>query len=168
MDNLYSVKPEPEEKPQNLTEKIDDKKHKKPKKTLNTHTSITGFEKAFEQFATASVQTSQDKMDIGSEVGGPLSPKQTEPPQTNQLDLSPTQVCIVKYPAQQHRVFRQLDKTSVCVLRSLYCNQFINLFLSDVLLQDKNAHGGKKESSPSPQQATNALPLVHPKAGPSS
>lgn len=61
---------------------------------LNTHTSITGFEKAFEQFATASVQNSQDDMDIGSEEGGPLAPKQTGLTQGNQLDLSPTQVCL--------------------------------------------------------------------------
>lgn len=98
LDHLYFVEPEPEpeleEKPQNLTESIDNKKHKKPKKILNTHTSITGFEKAFEQFATASVHNSQDDMDIGSEVGGPLTPKQTELPQENQLDLSPTQVCL--------------------------------------------------------------------------
>lgn len=98
LDHLYFVEPEPEpefkEKSQNLTESIDNKKHKKPKKILNTHMSITGFEKAFEQFATASVQNSQDDMDIGSEVGGPLTPKQTELPQENQLDLSPTQVCL--------------------------------------------------------------------------
>lgn len=98
LDDLYFVEPEPEpqfeENPQNLTESIDNKKHKKPKKILNTHTSITGFEKAFEQFATASVQNSHDDMDIGSEVGGPLIPKRTELPQENQLDLSPTQVCL--------------------------------------------------------------------------
>lgn len=88
------VEPELEEKPQNLTESIDSKKHKKPKKILSTHTSITGFEKAFEQFATASVQNSHDDMDTGSEVGRPLTPKQTELPQENQLDLSPTPVCL--------------------------------------------------------------------------
>lgn len=94
LDDLYFVEPEPEENPQSLTESLDNKKHKKPKKILNAHTSITGFEKAFEQFATASVQNSQYDMDIGSEVGGPLTPKQTELPQENQVDLSPPQVCM--------------------------------------------------------------------------
>uniref|UniRef100_H3CXI4 Lysine-specific demethylase 4B n=1 Tax=Tetraodon nigroviridis TaxID=99883 RepID=H3CXI4_TETNG len=100
LDTVYFVEPEPEaeleENPQNLTEGIDNKTHKKPKKILNTHTSITGFEKAFEQFATASVQNTQDGMDIGSEEGGPLAPKQTELPQETQLDLSPTQGSFTK------------------------------------------------------------------------
>lgn len=56
--------------------------------------SITGFEKAFEQFATASIQNSKDDMDIGSEAGEPLTPKQSEIPEENQLGLSPTQVCL--------------------------------------------------------------------------
>lgn len=59
---------------------------------MNTHTSITGFEKAFEQFATASVQSSTEDMDLGSEAGEPPTLKQIS--QENQLDLSPTQVCL--------------------------------------------------------------------------
>lgn len=74
-----------------MTENIDNKKHKKPKKILNTHTCITGFEKAFEQFATASVQNSAEDMDLGSEAGEPPTLKQIS--QEDQLDLSPTEVC---------------------------------------------------------------------------
>ncbi|TNM87823.1 hypothetical protein fugu_006044, partial [Takifugu bimaculatus] len=86
---VQEPEPEPEAKPPNLTENIDNKKHKKPKKIVNTHTSITGFEKAFEQFATASVQSSTEDMDLGSEAGEPPTLKQIS--QENQLDLSPTQ-----------------------------------------------------------------------------
>lgn len=86
--------PEAEAKPPNLTDAVDNKKHKKPKKILSTHTSITGFEKAFEQFATASVQNSKDDMGIDSEVGETLALKESEGPQEKALELSPTQVCL--------------------------------------------------------------------------
>lgn len=93
---------------------MDNKKQKKPKKMLNTHTSITGFEKAFEQFATARVQDSQDDVDMDSEVGGPPTPKQTELPQEHQLDVSPTQVCL------ENILSNHLETTADCVGRSFF------------------------------------------------
>lgn len=80
---------EPEAKPQNLMEDIEKKKPKKPKKTTNT--SITGFEEAFEQFATSNIKTSNN-VSFAAEVAKPLIPKQSDIPADNKLDVSATQV----------------------------------------------------------------------------
>ncbi|XP_068445820.1 lysine-specific demethylase 4B isoform X2 [Clinocottus analis] len=58
---------EPEAKPHNLIEDPDKKKHKRPKKMSNIHKAITGFEEAFEQFATSSVKTSSNSAIIKQE-----------------------------------------------------------------------------------------------------
>lgn len=124
LDHLYLFEPEPkpelEEKPQNLTESIDNKKQKKPKKMLTTHTSITGFEKAFEQFATARVQDSQEDVDMDSEVGGPSTPKQTELPQENQLDVSAAQVSL------ENILSNNPEKTPECAGRSFFMESFFS------------------------------------------
>lgn len=83
---------EPEAKPQNLTEDIDKKKHKKPKKMSNTNNAITGFEEAFEQFATGGIKNSKKAIVSHPEVGNPLSPRQSGIPADSKLDASPTQV----------------------------------------------------------------------------
>ncbi|XP_075344301.1 LOW QUALITY PROTEIN: lysine-specific demethylase 4B [Sparus aurata] len=84
---------EPEAKPQNLMEDIEKKKPKKPKKTTNT--SITGFEEAFEQFATSNIKTSNN-VSFAAEVAKPLIPKQSDIPADNKLDVSATQACFSK------------------------------------------------------------------------
>lgn len=88
---------EPEAKPQYLTEDIEKKKHKKPKKITNTHNSITGFEKAFEKFATAGVKNSKNTAFIDTEVGNPLTPKQSDTPPDSKLDMSASQVRFVTF-----------------------------------------------------------------------
>lgn len=85
---------EPEAKPQYLTEDIEKKKHKKPKKITNTHNSITGFEEAFEKFATAGVKNSNTAF-IDTEVGNPLTPKQSDTSPDSKLDMSTSQVRFV-------------------------------------------------------------------------
>ncbi|XP_070816745.1 lysine-specific demethylase 4B [Chaetodon trifascialis] len=88
--------PEPEAKPQNLAEDIEKKKHKKPKKMSNTNNAITGFEEAFEQFATASIKNSKKAIVSHAEVGNLLSPRQSSIPADSKLDVSPTQACYSK------------------------------------------------------------------------
>lgn len=83
-------KKEHEAKPQNLIENIENKKHKKLKKIQHTHTSITGFEKAFEQFATAGVKDSEVTIVTGPELGNPLTPKQSDLPPEGMLEVSAT------------------------------------------------------------------------------
>lgn len=70
---------------------MEKKKHKKPKKLPNTHQAMTGFEKAFEQFATSAVINSSNTTDGGSDSGNPLSPKQSDIPLESKLDVSVTQ-----------------------------------------------------------------------------
>lgn len=70
---------------------MEKKKHKKPKKLPNTHQAMTGFEKAFEQFATSAVINSSNTTDGGSDSGNPLSPKQSDIPPESKLDVSVTQ-----------------------------------------------------------------------------
>ena len=72
-------------------EDIEKKKPKKPKKTTNTHNSITGFEEAFEQFATSNMKTSNN-VSFAAEVAKPPIPKQSDIPADNKLDVSATQV----------------------------------------------------------------------------
>uniref|UniRef100_A0A671UEH2 Lysine-specific demethylase 4B n=1 Tax=Sparus aurata TaxID=8175 RepID=A0A671UEH2_SPAAU len=80
---------EPEAKPQNLMEDIEKKKPKKPKKTTNT--SITGFEEAFEQFATSNIKTSNN-VSFAAEVAKPLIPKQSDIPACFSKMKMPTEV----------------------------------------------------------------------------
>lgn len=86
---------EPEDIPQNLTEDSEKKKHKKPKKIPNIHNAITGFEKAFEQFATSGTKNSKNTTVIDPEVGHPLTPKQSDIPPDSKPDASATQVRLV-------------------------------------------------------------------------
>lgn len=81
-----------EAKPQNLTEDSEKKKQKKPKKTSNIPNAITGFEEAFEQFATSSIRNSKNAMVSHSEMGKPLTPRQSDTPVDNKLEVSATQV----------------------------------------------------------------------------
>ncbi|XP_045905600.1 lysine-specific demethylase 4B isoform X1 [Micropterus dolomieu] len=75
----------PEAKPQNLTEDMEKKKQKKPKKS-NIHSAITGFEQAFEQFATSGIKNSKTAM--VSHPGSSLTPRQSDVPA---VDVSATQ-----------------------------------------------------------------------------
>lgn len=85
---------EPKAKPPNLTEDIEKKKQKKQKKMSNIHSSITGFEEAFEQFATSGIKNSKNTMVTHPEVGNPLTPRQSDIPADNKLDVSATQVWV--------------------------------------------------------------------------
>uniref|UniRef100_A0A671UAC8 Lysine-specific demethylase 4B n=1 Tax=Sparus aurata TaxID=8175 RepID=A0A671UAC8_SPAAU len=80
---------EPEAKPQNLMEDIEKKKPKKPKKTTNT--SITGFEEAFEQFATSNIKTSNNacfsKMKMPTEVKKSRRHPLSKPPKRSPLSI---------------------------------------------------------------------------------
>ncbi|XP_040896801.1 lysine-specific demethylase 4B isoform X2 [Toxotes jaculatrix] len=70
-----------EAKPQNLTEDGEKKKQKKPKKMSNIHNAITGFEEAFEQFATSGIRNSKNAM-----VSHPEAKRQSDIPEDNKLD----------------------------------------------------------------------------------
>ena len=80
--------PEVEAKPPNLTEDAEKKKPKKPKKTSNTHSAITGFEEAFEQFATSGNKKSMDTVVSHPEVRSPADSK---------LEVSNTQVSLFSF-----------------------------------------------------------------------
>lgn len=62
------------------------------KKMPYTHNAITGFEKAFEQFATSGTKNSKNAVVIRPEVGSPLTPKLSDIPPDSKLDASATQV----------------------------------------------------------------------------
>lgn len=66
---------------------MDKKKHKKPKKPPTAHQAMTGFEKAFEQFATSTVI---DTKDAGAVPVSPLSLMQGDVPSESKLDVSCT------------------------------------------------------------------------------
>lgn len=77
-----------------MTEDTEKKKQKKPKKISNTHNSITGFEEVFEQFATPNVKISKNTM-------SPLNARQSEIPDDKKLDVSATQVRLIRKSSQQ-------------------------------------------------------------------
>lgn len=93
--SFSSAAREAEDVPPNLTEEGEKKKHKKPKKISNIHNAITGFEKAFEQFATAGAKNSKSTAATHSEVGNPLTPEQSDITPDSKLDASSTQVRLV-------------------------------------------------------------------------
>lgn len=76
----------PEAKPQSSTEDSEKKKQKKPKKMSNAHNVITGFEAAFEQFATSGIRNSNSIMAIRPEVGKPLTSSPSGIPADSKLD----------------------------------------------------------------------------------
>lgn len=67
---------------------MDKKKHKKPKKPPAAHQAMTGFEKAFEQFATSAVIDSRNTKDEGAAAGSPLPQMQSEISSESKLDVS--------------------------------------------------------------------------------
>ncbi|XP_031715366.1 lysine-specific demethylase 4B isoform X2 [Anarrhichthys ocellatus] len=83
---------EPEAKPQNLTEDTEKKKQKKSKKMSIIHNAITGFEEAFEQFATSSIKTSKNSM-VGQPEEG-----ESDLPADNKLDASFSKVKSRRHP----------------------------------------------------------------------
>lgn len=93
--HTFSSAQEPEDVPPNLAEEGEKKKHKKPKKISNIHNAITGFEKAFEQFATAGAKNSKNTAATHSEVETPLTPEQSDITPDSKLDASSTQVRLV-------------------------------------------------------------------------
>ncbi|XP_023138053.2 lysine-specific demethylase 4B [Amphiprion ocellaris] len=84
---------EPEAKPQNLTDDVEKKKPKKPKKISNIQSAMTGFEEAFQQFATSGINNSKKAM--ASHVDT-LSPRHNDIPADNKMDMSATQACYSK------------------------------------------------------------------------
>ncbi|XP_029355790.1 lysine-specific demethylase 4B isoform X2 [Echeneis naucrates] len=72
---------DPKAKPPNLTEDGEKKKPKKPRKMTSTHNAITGFEEAFERFATSGIRNSKNQ-----EVGKPMVPGQSDGPADSKLD----------------------------------------------------------------------------------
>ncbi|XP_051232103.1 lysine-specific demethylase 4B isoform X1 [Dicentrarchus labrax] len=87
---------EPEAKPQILTEDIDKKKHKKPKKMSIAHDTMTGFEEAFKQFATSSIKKSKNATVSDTEVESPLASRPSDIPADSKLDATATQACYSK------------------------------------------------------------------------
>lgn len=92
-----------EDVPQPCTaEDVEKKKYKKPKKLSASHQAMTGFEKAFEQFATSATIDSNDTKVVDS-------PMQSEIPSETKLDVSATSLtgvhpvelcvssCIIRY-----------------------------------------------------------------------
>uniref|UniRef100_A0AAQ5XSE9 [histone H3]-trimethyl-L-lysine(9) demethylase n=1 Tax=Amphiprion ocellaris TaxID=80972 RepID=A0AAQ5XSE9_AMPOC len=84
---------QPEAKPQNLTDDVEKKKPKKPKKISNIQSAMTGFEEAFQQFATSGINNSKKAM--ASHVDT-LSPRHNDIPADNKMDMSATQACYSK------------------------------------------------------------------------
>lgn len=80
--------PEVEAKPPNPPEDTEKKKPKKPKKTSNIHSAITGFEEAFEQFATSSNKKSMNTVVSHPEVRSPADIK---------LEVSSNQVSLFSF-----------------------------------------------------------------------
>ncbi|XP_029988133.1 lysine-specific demethylase 4B isoform X4 [Sphaeramia orbicularis] len=81
--------PAPEVKSEVPAEEAEKRKPKKQKKmTPFIPNAITGFEAAFEQFATSGMK--------GALVGNPLTPKQGDVPGDNKLDVNATQGCYSK------------------------------------------------------------------------
>uniref|UniRef100_A0A3Q1GG67 Lysine-specific demethylase 4B n=1 Tax=Acanthochromis polyacanthus TaxID=80966 RepID=A0A3Q1GG67_9TELE len=76
---------EPEAKPQNLTDDVEKKKPKKPKKISNIQSAMTGFEEAFQQFATSGINNS--KKATASRVRT-VSPRHNDIPADNKMDAS--------------------------------------------------------------------------------
>lgn len=77
---------ESETKPQNLTEDIEKKKQKKQKKTSNIQNPATGFQEAFEQFATSGPKNSKTTMASHPETGNPLTQRASDISADNKLD----------------------------------------------------------------------------------
>lgn len=80
--------PETESIPQNLTDDIEKKKQKKPKKVSIVPKAMTGFEQAFEQYATSGFKS------LDGVVSNPdtQSPTDGDIPEDNKMDVSATQV----------------------------------------------------------------------------
>ncbi|KAM3620129.1 uncharacterized protein V6R79_018647 [Siganus canaliculatus] len=81
---------EPEVDPQNMIDDFEKKKFKKLKKMSST-SAITGFEAAFEKFATSGLNNSSLP-----EVEDPLNPTQNEIPADSKLDVTSSQTCYTK------------------------------------------------------------------------
>lgn len=83
---------EPDVKPQNLIEEIEKKKQKQQKSMfpiqMGEFKAVSGFEEAFQEFATSGIQNSQKNMAIRFDT--PLVRK--ELPAQKTMDVSGTQV----------------------------------------------------------------------------
>ncbi|XP_072245401.1 lysine-specific demethylase 4B isoform X2 [Leuresthes tenuis] len=83
---------EPEAKPQNLMDDVEKKKVKKQKRMSNIQTAISGFEEAFEQFATSGIKNSQNVVSHFE----PTSPRHRDIPANNKMDATTTQTSYSK------------------------------------------------------------------------
>uniref|UniRef100_A0A665VQR3 [histone H3]-trimethyl-L-lysine(9) demethylase n=1 Tax=Echeneis naucrates TaxID=173247 RepID=A0A665VQR3_ECHNA len=83
----------PKAKPPNLTEDGEKKKPKKPRKMTSTHNAITGFEEAFERFATSGIRNSKNqeacfsKMKMPTEVKKSRRHPLSKPPTRSPLSI---------------------------------------------------------------------------------
>ncbi|XP_006792065.1 lysine-specific demethylase 4B [Neolamprologus brichardi] len=84
---------EQETKPQNLTDDIEKKKQRKPKKISSGQNAITGFEEAFKQFATSDDKNS--KRDTARHLDT-LSLRHSDILADNKMDVSATQATYPK------------------------------------------------------------------------
>lgn len=129
--NFSLPEQEPEAKPQAFTEDFEKKKYKKPKKISSTQ-AITGFEEAFEQFATSSMQNSKK-----STVGSPLSPRESDIPADSKLDVNASQVrfsswmlIVTSYCVQHAFIVRSLPQFDACFTMPTAKQQFTKLLFN--------------------------------------
>nr|XP_046246824.1 lysine-specific demethylase 4B isoform X2 [Scatophagus argus] len=108
---------EPEAKPQSLIEDSEKKKHKKPKKMLNTNNAITGFEEAFEQFATSSSKNSKNATVGRPEVGSPLTPKQSDVPADSKACYSKMKMPTEVKKSRRHPLSKPPKRSPLSILK---------------------------------------------------
>ncbi|KAM6922077.1 lysine-specific demethylase 4B [Xenentodon cancila] len=90
---VEAQEPEPEAKPQSLADDAEKKKLKKPKRTSNSQTITSGFEQAFEQFATSSVNNSKKNMFSHFDTGSTNTDTEVSPTQASYTKIKmPTEV----------------------------------------------------------------------------
>ncbi|XP_026178760.1 lysine-specific demethylase 4B isoform X2 [Mastacembelus armatus] len=113
-----------EAKPQNLTGDTEKKKPKKPKKMSNMYNSMTGFEEAFEQFATSGIKNSKNTMVNHAGMGNSQSSRQSDIPAEGKLDLSAAQASYskMKMPkevkkSRRHPLSKPPSKTPLSIVK---------------------------------------------------
>uniref|UniRef100_A0A7N8WT13 Lysine-specific demethylase 4B n=1 Tax=Mastacembelus armatus TaxID=205130 RepID=A0A7N8WT13_9TELE len=111
-----------EAKPQNLTGDTEKKKPKKPKKMSNMYNSMTGFEEAFEQFATSGIKNSKNTMVNHAGMGNSQSSRQSDIPAEGKLDLSAASYSKMKMPkevkkSRRHPLSKPPSKTPLSIVK---------------------------------------------------
>ncbi|XP_037325216.2 lysine-specific demethylase 4B [Pungitius pungitius] len=93
---------ESEAKPQSPSEDAEKKKQKKSKKLSNIYSNISGYEEVLEQFATTSTKALTNTAVSQRAEGNLLTPRQSDLPLDNKLDVIAAQACFskVKMPTE--------------------------------------------------------------------